>query len=334
MKHKEQVPNALVTTQGLSRGHRKRIRHQKHRRRSRRHFHVSNTPGRKMRHGLGKSVSGKSWFDHSSSLNDEKLGRVFNEVDAQGQNDEPEDPRMEREILQIFASEQNAEDPFSEPSRREREDSYPEWDDDSMNDMLLDHEIFSDASDREIFSDGSEGEAFPDDNYNYVETEVEHTTEATTKDYKCSFSGTSGDVITLDQHGRSDDLDNDDEASGNYPDDTEGSGLLEESDSSKDMFSNTHFELVNTNTSSARLALISGGDDDNGNDAKKERTTTTTVILPFVIPEGATMSSNLHMTVTGDGKLIDWDYMVRTEKSAVNTCSLLWHLSMLSVCVG
>ena len=57
--------------------------------------------------------------------------------------------------------------------------------------------------------------------------------------------------------------------------------------------------------------MLSGSDGDDIGDGEG-RTRVATVVLPFVVPAGATMSS-LHVTLTREGGLIEWDHTVGSE---------------------
>ncbi|KAK7504775.1 hypothetical protein BaRGS_00003803, partial [Batillaria attramentaria] len=121
------------------------------------------------------------------------------------------------------------------------------------------------------------------------EEDVETTSQKPTNEYRCAFSGNGGKIISVDQ----DDEGEDEPVGLREP----GSGWDENDDSDE-----TDLSLGNMSATSGKLTLLTG------NDAKGEKQEITTVILPFMVPEGATMSNLLHVTVTSEGSHVDWEH--------------------------
>ena len=246
---------------------------------------------------------------------------------------ESEDPGEGREIVEIINI---VDTPYpEEPAGRrngERRRHFPkevfsEWDDDDDGEIISERrEIFSGVTgrdgfprvaSREGFVDIGDGEVMPYDDDDREEKDVATIPrDAETKDLKCTFSDSRGTVVTLKQKADDDD-ENDDEDNGrDVSEQMEGSGTFGEHPD-EELFPEEQFEIISDNddddnNTSARLALFSGGDGKDNDVYSENERKVTTVVLPFVAPEGATMSGLLHVTVTGDGKLIDWDHTVRT----------------------
>lgn len=304
---KAQRGETRVDPQAAPRAAQQAAQRHRHRLRRRRHFGDWKAAGNLGLGVVGEGTERETERGFARVRHAGKSRRGFAE-EKRGRNanlhkqDESADSRMEREIVQIMDSAEifDAEERLFERRANSAEDLSSEWDDDRT---MPGSEIFSEVYGRGRLSD----EKDVDDDH--VEDEDESSSEPPANEYECAFSGSSGDVLTVKHKmGHSVDESDDEDSEEDSELETEGSGTMGENPGEK-LFDRKQFELFNA--SSARLALLSGsdgGDSDNGEDG----TRVATVILPFVVPEGATMA-NLHVTLTSDGRLIDWDHTVRTE---------------------
>lgn len=171
----------------------------------------------------------------------------------------------------------------------------------------------SDEGDREEFPDLEGeiiGQATP---YGEDEDEIELSTPSKPKnEYRCSFSGHRSKIIHVDQEG-------DDEGE-SEEEETAGSGA-DENSVSEDLDVNPG----NATNASVRLALLAGS----STKGEDQAAGITTVVLPFLVPEGATMSNLMHVTVTSEGTQVDWDSRVgaSAEFGGLNVPSCAQHAS-------
>ena len=298
------------------------VQRHRHRHGRRRHFGDRKADGNSGLDFRGRSRDRRSGLGTAGFRHAGKTGRGFAEY-RPGRNtnrrkeDQYVDSRLEREIVRIVDSaEIFAEDGREKAHLLERPSDgaggLPSaWGDDRT---ISDGEIFSDVYGREILSDGN----------NVVDDRVEgdraSSSEPPANEYECAFSGSSGDVLTVKHKlGQGVDESDDEDSGDDWDRGTEGSGTVEESPR-EELASRKQHELFNA--SSARFALLSGSDGDDTGDGEG-RTRVATVVLPFVVPAGATMSS-LHVTLTREGGLIEWDHTVGSEAWRQALCSLVW----------
>lgn len=142
----------------------------------------------------------------------------------------------------------------------------------------------------------AEKSSYNHEDYDYddhKDSKPESTSQRQTVEYRCAFSGMAGNLISLDQE----------------DDESEETGFVRQEEGSADDFEDyDDFKesILQNSTSATTTTLTFLSSSEKGGTEK----VTTAVILPFVVPEVATMSSLLHVTVTSDGHLLEWDVSV------------------------
>lgn len=176
----------------------------------------------------------------------------------------------------------------------------------SVNSKLYSQSLSRDTEERKSLSQWEEKNTEEDESFGFPGFEsAESTTHDSTIDYHCAFSGSSGNLITLD-----DEEDEDVKE--------EGSSIAETDD--EDPFTG------NISESSTTLTLVSGGSMDK---EMKEGKHLTTIVLPFRTPEITSMPGILHVTVTTAGS-VAWDPMVCKRSFLYLACCSLACCDVLS----